>query len=674
MNKKSKIIYSCIAVVLVAAIATVSWWYFGYAPEDSGVEVSDKKAESFFKATNINLTTNLEIKESKLEKTREIDAEITAESKNKANTFENAIIITDPYETSPLTAVAAFHTKQKVSVRVTVPGKVKKDDLVHTYEAANDHRVPILGLYPATVNKVKIELLDGNKVIESKEFDVETEDIRDDYKTLVKKTLDTKEGPDGINLVFGRSIKYPCGFDSQGNIRWFLKQTTDGHGLFTLSNGRIILLANNSFVATDYKYHVNQMYEMDYLGRMHTIYQIANAAHHEVTEVTPGGNLLVLSHSMNGHVEDLIVELDRNTGEVVNKVDFNEIIPDLYREGRVDYTHMNSIDYNHEKDEMMISCRNISTVFKFKYSTKELMWILADPQIYKGTEYEKYVLKSVNDSQWHYQQHCAQTIAKDLDNNPSTTDVLIYDNRSFQYQPKEWKNVANSDKTKSYVVYYAINEQERTVEQKKLFEGKWSDVTSNQQYFPDENILVSTHASIIEKDKNYGEIYEFDFDSGEMIGRFTLDRNFYRSYRVDFGYDSCNEPIDLNEPMLKGTIQPLVESSNTSVVPEYAAPSSLEFFIRDGMLYTKIPQKTVKEIELVGTKGTYNIELKYDKSLNIKAKTKAAVKRNLDPEKEENIANITICTPLDNLPKGSYKINLVYRGIYVSTEGEITIQ
>ena len=98
------------------------------------------------------------------------------------------------------------------------------------------------------------------------------------------------------------------------------------------------------------------------------------------------------------------------------------------------------------------------------------------PTAWKDTSLEKYVLKNTSDDKiWFYQQHTPYQLEKDLDNNPDTVEVAVYDNH--------WKGTR---KIKSYykeggssVKVYAINEKEGTVTLLKNFLGVTSKITSN---------------------------------------------------------------------------------------------------------------------------------------------------------------------------------------------------
>ena len=71
-------------------------------------------------------------------------------------TIKNPNIILNPYKNSPLTALIIFETEDEVSPTITVPGKDAKTTLTHTFVKSKKHFLPIYGLYPDTINKIKI--------------------------------------------------------------------------------------------------------------------------------------------------------------------------------------------------------------------------------------------------------------------------------------------------------------------------------------------------------------------------------------------------------------------------------------------------------------------------------------------------------------------------------------
>ena len=78
--------------------------------------------------------------------------------------------------------------------------------------------------------------------------------------------------------------------------------------------------------------HSVQMYDMDYLGRVGRTYLVKNGAHHTVEEKTPGGNILTAGNSLEEHSEDLILELNRENGEIVHQIKLGDLFDETYQD------------------------------------------------------------------------------------------------------------------------------------------------------------------------------------------------------------------------------------------------------------------------------------------------------------------------------------------------------
>ena len=104
----------------------------------------------------------------------EIDQQLQTEQEN-GYTWDDPMVILNPYQISPLTAVVLFDTEEEYGVRFTVKGKTAAADISGEIDAASSHRVPIIGLYPGEDNTVVLELLDDSgRVKDSQEVTITT--------------------------------------------------------------------------------------------------------------------------------------------------------------------------------------------------------------------------------------------------------------------------------------------------------------------------------------------------------------------------------------------------------------------------------------------------------------------------------------------------------------------
>ena len=248
---------------------------------------------------------------------KETDQALLAEAKN-GYSLEEALIVIDPYGTSPLTAVAVFSTEEEVGGTVTVKGKSSENDITGTFEAAKDHIVPIYGLYNGDTTTVEITLDSG----ESASYEVTTEAVQADYGEI-KTEVSDPDSYDYSNLTFLCSAMGSVyGVDAAGDIRFY---TTIGGvlGVHQLENGHLMMPASYVLKTSYYK---EGLIEVDLNGRIYREYAVPGGQHHDFREL-PNGNLLVASDSPDlSSVEDYVVEIDRTTGEVVWELDMKDIL------------------------------------------------------------------------------------------------------------------------------------------------------------------------------------------------------------------------------------------------------------------------------------------------------------------------------------------------------------
>jgi len=464
----------------------------------------------------------------KISRDNEIDNEIQNLLKDESFTFEAPLIIQDPYDIAPLTALAVFNTEKEVTIGLTILGDTPFDTFKFEFPKATEHRIPIIGLYPNRENTIILEQINQGEIKERKELKIKTEPLPEKLHNMVEVTNSKGKPIEGITIVSGGDVKTPFAFDSSGEIRWYLNTETEGHGYFPLSDGKFIIMSSDSMITTKKRQYATLLYNMDFLGKLHRDYFVPKGAHHEVIEKKPDGNLLVLSNSMENHVEDSVVEIDRITGKVIKELKLGDIIKDTY-DDILDWAHINSISYNIEDDSIILSVRNVSAAVKIDWSTDELKWILSDPRIWKGTNYEEYVLKPEGPTLWHYEQHTVYEEKDDIDSNPETLDIIMFDNRVIRNSLIDVG--IEEDLDKSSVTQYAINEKNGTVRQVKRFPNTLAYITSNYQLFYDKDRIIANHASARSGDTHWGEIYKYKYSTGEILRSYKIRKGFYRAYK-----------------------------------------------------------------------------------------------------------------------------------------------
>ena len=477
---------------------------------------------------------NINIQESILIENEEFDNEIIEEVEQGDYSFDDPYIEINPYDSAPLTAIVGFKTEEEVEIKVIVPGDIEEDTIEYTIKASQENYVPVVGLYANRDNKVKLLLLDDGKVINENEISIETGELPEELKSSVEVEDYEDEPLTGLTFIAGGNFKKPYAFDSSGNIRWYVDVLTDGHGIFFMDNGRFMVMSGYNMVETEFRDYATRIFDMDILGRLHKIYDIPKGVHHEIIEKNKDDNLIILANSLRDHVEDTVIEVDRETGEIIREIDFNDIIIHEQYNDDYDWAHMNSMDYNYEENTAIFSIRDISSVVKLDMETEEIIWMIADPKIWEGTDYEKYLLESLNSNdKWFYEQHSAYEV-EDLDGKPDTLDLMVFDNRILR--SKTMTVEIEEDLDKSSVIYYALDEENRTMEEKRRFSNSHAFITSNYQVFHEKDRIFANHGSLRPSsdagiEDMWGEIYEYEYSTGDLIRTYEVEHGFYRAYR-----------------------------------------------------------------------------------------------------------------------------------------------
>nr|WP_295277445.1 aryl-sulfate sulfotransferase [uncultured Blautia sp.] len=386
-----------------------------------------------------------------------IDEALLQEAQN-GYSLEEALIVVNPYGTSPLSAVAVFSTEEACGGTVTVKGKSAENDVTGTFDAEKDHIVPIYGLYNNDTTEVVITLDDGT----SASFEVTTEDINVDYGTITAE-MKSEASYDYTNLTFVCcTMGSLYAVDAAGDIRFYTKMGGT-LGIHQLENGHLLMPASYILKPSYYK---EGMIEVDLMGKIYSEYMIPGGQHHDFVEM-PNGNLLVASDSPDlSTVEDYVVEIDRKTGDVVWELDMKDLVGmedgqsasmDTDGSEEADWFHNNGLAYDAENDLVLLSARHKDAVVAVKMEDKSLAWILGDPDGW-GEEYQSYFFEPEGeDFEWFYAQHNVSI----LDNG----DIALFDNGTAKVKRADGDNRVSGDDVYSRAVVYHIDTENMTASQ-----------------------------------------------------------------------------------------------------------------------------------------------------------------------------------------------------------------
>lgn len=387
-------------------------------------------------------------------------------------------------EDAPLAALVEVRTRAPSALRTIVTG-LDGEDLVREYrEPAVRREVHLLGLYPDRANRVVFEFIRLDGSVSRQVRTIRTKPLPELYPEIELSWFGRE--PRRGELLFMHLAAYDSegeykplasAVDGHGRVRWYYDGEF-GHLLRRISNGNMIIERDEGIL------------EIDMLGRPQgEPLLLPHGLHHDAVEL-PNGNFLALS-AAEGTVEDVVVEVDRATGEVVNRWDFREILdPDRPRQpinlDERDWLHINGVVYLPSEDSFIISGRDQSAVVKVSRKSGELRWILGNHQHWPEA-FEPYLLDPVGKGfEWPWGQHAPAVHPED------PRRVLIYDNGNH----RSYDDPVPAAENYSRGVEYLIDEAKMTVRQlwqygKERGSELFTPFIGDVDYLPGGNRLVT---------------------------------------------------------------------------------------------------------------------------------------------------------------------------------------
>jgi hypothetical protein len=269
--------------------------------------------------------------------------------------------------------------------------------------------------------------------------------------------------------------------------------------------------------------------------------------------MSPGGNILTVSSSMEKYVEDAIIEIERTTGEVVRRLCLADVLSEHPYFDMFDWAHINTVSYLEKEHCILICARNLHSVIKINWDTFELLWIFCDLSFWEGTPYEGKVLRPLGNMQYSYQAHAAYMMGEQTEDGKEL--LLIFDNH---WQARRPIPSFDGDKN-SYARIYAIDEKEKTVELLQNYKSRKSKIRSNAIALKDSIFVMSGYLNK-PVDEFEGIISEHDRKSGKVMNRYMTYNSFYRAYPFFADYREYSKPMETIASVMRAKSDSLPEA------------------------------------------------------------------------------------------------------------------
>ncbi len=462
----------------------------------------------------------------------------------------SAEVIANPSGRAPLTAVCRLTTQEPSIPKLTVNNGKETFEVPVGDEYKTEHEVNILGLRPGTANRITVAARgeNGGETVAGEET-ITTAALPENFPPIEVRISEPAKMEPGYTFI--PFMSWPKGtlnanwglvvaLGSAGEIVWYmpLEQTLDEPRL--LANGNMVFSRGRE----------GYLYEIDMMGNIvrqwhstgipkeapdGSIPVETDTFHHDFT-IMPSGNFLILSTEARFYenyplseedptktgpsnvIGDVIIEITPD-GKIVRELKLLDIL-DPYRlaydslqtffwvgiyqkkldKPGIDWSHVNSIEYDPRDDCAIISVYHQDCVVKLDLDSGEIKWILGDHGNWKEP-WQKYLLTPKGDFEWSYHQHSAKLTP---DGN-----LILYDNGLYRALPPKAKMAAADSHSRA--VEFKIDEQAMTIEQVWQYgnrEGErfFAPFISEVDWLPETgNILVTNGGLVKDKDGNQSD-------------------------------------------------------------------------------------------------------------------------------------------------------------------------
>ena len=419
-------------------------------------------------------------------------------------TFDAPLAIINPYGTGSNGLYLCFDSEFEGQLSYLIQTEDYDDyEATATGGYTLSHEIQIIGLVPGESNHVTLTLADeAGTTIQIVEFDITMPETLSGYPVQIEyedgeSTTELSNGLYAIMRTSGYS-GYGYFFDNSGTLRY--EMVIEGTGMERLVEyeGDIVTGVSSNKVA-----------RINGLGQVVGVYATEEfTLHHDINDAQDGKFVLCAQYTEaeDNLTEDLIVELDLETGEFSLLLDFSEFMEDYrteytrviteddfmsYEAGVWDWIHINSVQYMEDGDSLIVSSRETSTIIKVEniHSEPTIAWMCGNSAFWDGTAYEDLTLAAVGDFKYQYGQHSVEYAGAGEEDG--VYYLRMYDNNLWALSTRDDYEMAEEDladvgdtiyspcEASSYVYVYKIDENAGTFELVFSIEVPYSAIVSS---------------------------------------------------------------------------------------------------------------------------------------------------------------------------------------------------
>lgn len=470
------------------------------------------------------------------EEQQKIADELEKKKESQEYTLSNMLIEYNPFGTNTQSLYVYFETDSAVKVSYTI--HVKEDDIAdfsrNVYqdeEYQKEHEFQVIGLIPDTENTITFYITNEDGSTDTKEIVYEMGSLYGEeavqLDTDVKQSADKLE--DGLYVVLGNdstSMDFMYYYDNNGVLRGEVP-------LLGYRSHRLIFDENSMYYSISEK----KMAQVNRLGQVTKVYDLGNYKLHHDYVFDENGNMLILAtDTTQDSVEDIVLKLDVNSGEVTEVLDLGDLFGEYKKtcvknsSDELDWMHINTIQYM-GNGSVLLSSRETSTIIKVDniYDGPVVSYMIGEKDFWKDTSYVSLLLNKKGDFTIQGGQH---TITYETDESLADGQYYLYmfDNNigiSETRPDYDWSSIGLKVDGKNSKYYkYLVDENEGTFELVDSFKVPYSGYVSSAQETGD-NVLVDLGLK--------GTFTEYDADHKAIVTyKMDYEKFIYRVFKYKF--------------------------------------------------------------------------------------------------------------------------------------------
>lgn len=412
------------------------------------------------------------------------------------------LAILNPYGTGSNGLYLYFETDMATSVSYTVHVDGLADFSAEAADASGKdytktHEFQLIGLVPGEVNEVTLNISGkwGN-TRQTIHFTVDMPQTRSGYATQLEVTEGESAAAQAGGLFAMMRVNgylgYGFFFDNDGVMRY--EMVLEGYGL-----DRVLFCGDEILTCVS----SSKLARINGLGQVTWVCDLGEYdLHHDIGWGADGEVLALAEERGNDTVEDRLLSIDTETGEVTELINFSTFLQEYYditrpvspsddffwQAGEQDWIHLNSLQYMPESDSVILSSRETSTILKVAdlHGEPALDWLAGDERIWEGTAYEDACLAQEGGFVPQYGQHCVEYYADGEEEG--VYYLSLYNNNYLSINSRDLeltvddsvgRGLYGGEGDASQVYIYRIDENQRTFSLENSFDVPYSSIVSN---------------------------------------------------------------------------------------------------------------------------------------------------------------------------------------------------